>query len=328
MKYPLLTLAMLGMFAGTASAQNNVTLYGVVDAGLNWLDNGATSTTRLNSGQLNGSRWGVRGSEDLGGGLSANFQLESGINIDDGTLGQGGLIFGRQAWVGLKGGFGHVKLGRQNNVLYVASAFVYDPFGISLAGDASKFFRLLGSRTNNTIDYSFSANGFTGELAYGLGEVAGNSSANRNLGGLLRYKAGPVDAVLAYHRQNNASGNDNASSLVLGGNYDLGPARLYAAFGQEKGTGSLKQRQYLIGATAPVGAAGTLIASYIRKSDRTVSKADASQIAVGYTHDLSKRTALYASYSRISNDDAASYGGAASAGDSVNQLGFGVRHRF
>ena len=330
MKKTLLAAVALGAIAGTAAAQSNVTIYGVVDAGISREDNGnpAGTSTRMDSGLLNGSRFGLRGSEDLGGGLSANFQLENGFSSDTGTMGQGGLLFGRQAWVGVKGNFGQVKLGRQNTVMYVASAFVYDPFGISLAGDASKFFKLYGSRADNTIDYSISANGITGELAYSFGEVAGSNAASRQVGSMLRYTQGPVDALVAYHYQNNATATDSAKTTLLGGTYDFGVVKMHAAYAWDKGTGTTDQRDGLIGVTVPVGGAGAFLASYIKKTDKATANSDASQIAIGYTHDLSKRTALYTSYSRVSNDSAAKYANAAVAGATVKLLDFGLRHKF
>src|SRR5688572_1099677 len=101
MKKSLLACAILGAFTGAAFAQTSVTIYGVVDAGVERYDNDATDVIRLSSGIQSGSRLGFRGSEDLGGGLSAIFTLESGFNIDDGTMGQGGRLFGRQAFVGV-----------------------------------------------------------------------------------------------------------------------------------------------------------------------------------------------------------------------------------
>ncbi|RZI40608.1 porin [Herbaspirillum sp. HC18] len=330
MKKSLLALTVLGALASTAFAQTNVSIYGIVDAGVTWIDNGnpAGNQTRLDSGLLNGSRWGLRGSEDLGGGLSANFQLENGFDSTTGAATQNGLLFGRQAWVGLQGGFGHVKFGRQNTVMYVASAFVYDPFGISLAGDASKFFNLYGSRTDNTIDYSITAGGFIGELAYGFGEVAGNTSANRNIGAMARYKQGPVDALLAYHNQKNATGTDSAKTTLIGGTYDFGVVKAHAAYAWDKGVGTLDTREGLIGVTVPVGQAGAILASYIKKSDKARTNADADQFAIGYTYDLSKRTALYTSYSYTSNDDNARYAGASVNGASVKLFDVGVRHKF
>src|SRR5690606_10200795 len=115
MKKSLLALAVLGTFSGAALAQSSVTIYGVADAGIAYTDNGnpAGEQWSVESGQQSGSRLGFKGTEDLGGGLSAIFTLESGFNLDNGTSAQGGRLFGRQAWVGLNGGFGTVKLGRQ-----------------------------------------------------------------------------------------------------------------------------------------------------------------------------------------------------------------------
>src|ERR1700688_4160657 len=123
MKKTLLALAVLGASAGVASAQqSNVTIYGIVDAGVAYKNDGnpAGNTLSLESGQQNSSRLGFKGTEDLGGGLSAIFTLENGFNVDNGTLGNTSRLFGRQAWVSLNGGFGSAKLGRQEAALYYA----------------------------------------------------------------------------------------------------------------------------------------------------------------------------------------------------------------
>src|SRR3569833_330324 len=179
MKKTLLLLAVLGAFTGTASAQTNVTIYGLLDAGVHYRDNGADTNNKtwgVDSGQASGSRLGFRGTEDLGGGLAAIFTLESGVNVDDGTLGQGitgsanspalTRLFGRQAFVGLSGNFGAVKFGRQYAPIRVAVESV-DPFGVSGAGNAANFFNVHGERTDNTVNYS-TANfgGFSGQAAY------------------------------------------------------------------------------------------------------------------------------------------------------------------
>ena len=165
MKKSLLALAVLGAFAGVASAQSNVKIYGVVDLGISNDNNGgaAGSVTRMDSGLLNGSRLGFMGTEDLGGGLSANFQLENGFSADTGTLAQGGRLFGRHAWAGIAGGFGAVKLGRQMTPVY-ANVATYDPFVDALAGDAGRLFNHSGSRTDNMITYGYDANGIRAPL--------------------------------------------------------------------------------------------------------------------------------------------------------------------
>jgi predicted porin len=136
MKIKITVAAALAALAAPSFAQSNVTLYGVADMFYQYAD-GANSLSRAQSGGLAGSRFGLRGSEDLGGGLRANFTLEGGVNLDDGTSGQGGAMFGRQAHVGLSGSFGSVSLGRQYTALYAAtndhSLFTSAPAGPSTA---------------------------------------------------------------------------------------------------------------------------------------------------------------------------------------------------
>lgn len=123
MKKTLIALAALSAIAGVAQAQSSVTLYGLVDADVGRFTTNVVSGTKLVSQSqtkvdpegLNGNRWGMKGSEDLGGGMKAIFNLESGFAIDNGVSGQGGVLFGRRANVGLAGGFGTVELGRSSS---------------------------------------------------------------------------------------------------------------------------------------------------------------------------------------------------------------------
>lgn len=324
-----LAVAVFGtIVASGAFAQSNVTIYGVVDVGISREDNGAAagSVWRMDSGIQSGSRIGFRGTEDLGGGLKANFVLENGFSTDTGALGQGGRLFGREATIGLSGGFGAVKAGRQYNPIYkVIDNF--EPFGTGLAGDASRLFATYGSRMDNAIDYiSPNFGGFSAELAYGLGEVAGNTSGSRQIGGTIGYNQGPLAAALSYHRQNNPAGSDNAKTTLLAGAYDFGFVKAHAMYAVNKGLATLDTRDALIGVTVPIGS-GKLIADYIRKEDKVLANADADQVAVGYVYPLSKRTNLYTSYSRTSNDAAAAYN-VATAGRTDKLFNVGIRHRF
>jgi predicted porin len=361
MKKSLLALAVLGAFAGAASAQTNVTIYGVVDAGINYDNGGAAAgkTWKLSSGQQNGSRLGFKGTEDLGGGLAVSFVLENGFNSDDGTLGQGGRLFGRQAWVGLNGDFGSVKLGRQQTALYYATLAV-DPFGINQAGNLQKAFGygLYNvdplSRADNTISYtSPNFSGFTASVAYSFGEVAGDTSANRDIGLGLSYANGPLNVQFAYNKVN-ASGITLTGNLLadanrvlglpatspspaldvktsfLGGTYDFGVAKLHLAFADTKGdvaAGSVKDRNYMIGGSAPVGAAGKVLASWIRNDFRDFSASKSDQYAIGYTHTLSKRTSIYSSVGYTKNDANVRLN-AATLGDSDRTFQVGVTHWF
>jgi predicted porin len=340
MKKKLLALAVLGSLAASSYAQSNVALFGVVDLGLErtTLSPGA-STLRLSSGIQSGSRWGLKGTEDLGGGLSASFKLESGFDASTGAAGQGGLAFGRQAWVGLNGGFGSLKLGRQYTPIFGAIDTV-DPFDAGITGDGSGIaavFRSYGVRMNNTINYSTpTMGGFSGELAYGLGEFPGSTSTGSQWGGALNYATGPLTLVAAYHDQGlvtAGASNGNARTLMIGGVYDLTAVKLHAAFADNRdknGTGAAtaRSRDYMVGVTVPVGALA-LLAEYVRHNDTLVANADASYYQLGATYDLSKRTNFYTSYSTIRNQSAGDAGGNTGVpGTNISWLNVGIRHRF
>lgn len=361
MKKSLLALAVLGAFAGAASAQTNVTIYGIADIGVQYskpeINGVGESTTGLTSGIKNGSRLGFKGSEDLGGGLSAIFTLENGFDLDDGELGQGGRLFGRQAWVGLQGNFGAVKFGRQNTPIHNALDSI-DPFGTGLAGNVENVFNggFNGDvRMSNTINYSLPTNlgGFYGEFAYGFGEVPGENSANRAIGLSVGYANGPIKAVLSYHEQEGATDADEDNrTWMLGGTYDFGVAKLHAAFADNKGVAAstfststaagllvdavgdlgvavpadLKSRDFMLGASAPVGA-GSVMASWTRKDFRDIPGADAEIdfFALGYVHNLSKRTNVYTSVAR---GDGETDGIAPTQEVKTTVFNVGLQHRF
>ncbi|MFZ3083658.1 porin [Rhodoferax ferrireducens] len=344
MKKSLIALAVLAA-SGAAMAQSSVTLYGIVDAGIAFEDNGTDSVTRMDTGNLNGSRWGLKGSEDLGGGLKAIFTLEAGFNPDTGAQADSTSFFNRQSFVGVSSGYGTVKFGRQMNPVY-ATASTWDSFGDALAGDSSHLFSYNGSRTNNMVSYNYAASGFYGELQYGLGEVAGNNdiqdeeSAGRTAAMFVGYKAGPFDVVLTHQNIHNGTDTtpyDTATKMtLLGGNYDFGMVKLFAAYAVEETESGIlgnkrDQNDAHIGLSAPVGKAGTVMVSYIKKTDDLKADADAEQFAIGYIHKLSKRTALYTSYAQVSNDSAASYKAgklATPAGNDSKLFNIGVRHSF
>jgi predicted porin len=342
MKNSLLALSIMGL-AGMASAQSSVTVYGIADIGVA-SDHGAFSNGALNSvisGGQTGSRLGFRGREDLGDGLYAIFNLQSGVNFDDGTYGQGGLPFGRTSYVGLEGKFGTVKLGRVDSALYLATWY-YDPMGDGLAGALTRLVTLSSSlrRNNNTIDYTTPAiNGFSGQVNYTFGEVAGNSTSGRrySLGGT--YASGPVSVSLSRQVANSAPvapGAIVATTLTaLAASYDFKVVKVSGILQTNKDDSAapLNTRDLVVGAQVPVGF-HTLLMSYILHKDRNVALADAKQLALGYTYDLSKRTNLYLSAAHITNDDKARFGlGAASAGGAVSGssetlYSTGIRHSF
>ncbi|WP_345817819.1 porin (plasmid) [Paraburkholderia sp. PREW-6R] len=203
MKKSLLALAALGAFAGVAHAQSSVTLYGIIDEGFNITTNvGGKHLYNLSSGVLQGSRWGMRGTEDLGGGLKAVFVLENGFDVNNGKLGQGNLMFGRQAYVGLGGALGTVTLGRQYDsvVDYVGPLEVGDQWGGYIAahpGDLDNFNNAY--RTNNTVKYT-SANygGLTFGGTYSFGGVAGSVTSNQIWSLGAGYNNGPLVLGVGY----------------------------------------------------------------------------------------------------------------------------------
>ncbi len=345
MKKSLLALAILGTIAGSAAAQSSVTVYGVVDMGISRDDNGTATTTALNSGIQSGSRLGFRGVEDLGNGLKGLFTLETGLTVDTGGFDNKGLAFGRQAFVGLQGDFGAVKLGRQNTLLRDTLDSI-DPFRIGLAGNATRFFNQGGvtdpttataaasggsGRMNNAVKYETpNLSGFTGQFEYGFGEQAGSVKAGSQVSGALQYANGPALAALTYNVSNINTGNvstDKVKTTLLGGTYDFAVVKAHAAIDTVKtDTNITNRRDYMVGVTVPFGASAFLV-DYTKRKDKTGPNLDSDQVAVGYTYALSKRTNLYTSYARISNDSAATIATIA-AGKTDNLFNVGVRHTF
>jgi len=237
MKKSLLALAALGVFAGAAHAQSSVTLYGIIDAGFLYSNNSAGQKQyALNSGNVQGSRWGLRGTEDLGGGLKALFVLENGFNVFNGRLGQGGAEFGRQAYVGLSTAqFGTVTLGRQyDSVVDYTGAFEVGSqwatyFGAH-PGDLDNMNN--SNRVNNAIKFT-SANyaGFTFGGLYSLGGVAGQFNRNQIWSVGLGYSRGPLQLGAGYLNVKDPNfsffGNTPASSTT-GSN--MSGSRVYSGF--------------------------------------------------------------------------------------------------
>jgi len=327
MKKNLLAMAVLGVAAGTSSAQTNVSIYGLVDIGVAFERGGAAgSVTKLDgSGMHSGNRLGFRGTEDLGGGLSALFTIENGFNPDTGTLGQGGLLFGRQAFVGLKGGFGALTAGRQYSPHW-AVVDSMDPLDGITGGSFNLLRRTV--RTDNTLKYTTpNFSGFTADLAYGFGEVAGNTSASRTLGGSLVYAGGPLVVKLGHHNGRNAADTDSTKNTALIGSYNFGPAKAFLGYQIEKGLAALDRDAALVGVQAPFGP-HTVMGSYIHKNDKATTNNDADMLGIAYTYVLSKRTNLYTSYVKIDNKNSLVYTTKAGDGSGDKEFNVGIRHKF
>lgn len=329
MKKNLIALAIFAAASTTAMAQSNVEVYGVVDMGLQSVDNGVDSKFGIDSGLGNGSKLGFKGVEDLGNGLKAGFQLETSINADTG----GSNNWDNGTFVYLEGkDWGKVSLGKQYTPLR-NSLNVIDPFVTSYAGDARYMFSSNGqfsgfpTRLGNSIVFHSNVySGFSAAVAYGAGEQFGSESEGRTIGLSAYYKQGHVDATVAYNKTNGVGLGEAKKTVMLGGSYDFGVAKAHLGYNDYK-EGDYKKRNYLAGVSAPVGQAGRVMASYTINDVRSWDDADSQQFAVGYTHHLSKRTNLYGMYSRTTNDDNASLR-VDKAGETGSTLQVGVRHAF
>ena len=352
MKKTLLALSLSSMF-GIASAQStNVTAYGTLDTGIASTNgaNAAGTVTSVESGQQSYSRLGFKGSEDLGSGMKAIFDLEAGLNLSTGNVGLSGAgnnipadqnnnLFSSQAYLGLAGNFGAVKLGRQFSPLYIAYGSI-DPFVTGFAANINNFFGTdaLNSsnyqRMSNAAIYETSDNlaGFKGSVAYGFGGVAGDTSAQSQVGASLGYANGPLTVSYAYHQANNQQSGNPAASVdtfktnFIGAAYAFGPVKVHAAFDQNRQGSSFKTQDYLLGFTVPFGAQAVFV-DYTHKDNKLVSSADADQYAVGYTYNLSKRTNLYGAYTYVKNQGH-SWIDTEVAGNSVGTVQLGIRHSF
>lgn len=351
-KLTFVATAVLGLVSATAMAQSSVTLYGIVDAAVvHTTKQAGGSKVAIDAGQMATSRWGMRGSEDLGGGLKANFGLEGTLVNDSGAAGN---LFDRQATVGLSGGFGSVNLGRQN-ILGVDSIGLADPISLAHAGtnpnvafsalNAASLYGDYGTnvggvpqlRQNNSIKYLTPVmSGFGGALMYGFGEQPGNSSARSYAGVSGYYTAGAAGgAALAYAKLKNQDDNSTLTLWGGGAKYAVTSAlELRATYAENKvDTTQRKIAVTGLGVNYTVMPALTLTGAYYhtKRSGDVNGKAD-QYIAMG-KYALSKRTVLYASLTHAKAGSAAlkdtSLGLITIEGQtSANRTALGVLHSF
>lgn len=330
MKAPI--AAFLVVFAASSFAQSNVTLYGAVDL---FYQNaqGANSLSRLQSGGLSGSRFGLRGTEDLGGGLKANFVLEGGINADEGTSAQGGILYGRESHIGLSGALGSLTAGRQYSSLYAVihenSVFTSVSAGASTAliggfGGGYELVRgaslnaqppLSGAtgnggptRVNNSVKYqSPDFHGAKLSLLYGAGETAGSTGENQLAEIAARYKTRDFDVIGSYlsdeARGATNSNFTNARIASISGAYNFAPFRVVAGYVSfdDKRSANLDGKGAWLGLDYRTGKT-IWKAQYVLNSHDNTSNSDSRAFGVGAVYELSPRTALYSSLTRFRND--------------------------
>lgn len=372
-----ITIIGLSVLAAGAQAQapasgSAVTLYGTIDAGVERLTNvGPTRSTLIRMPSLTGSipsRWGVRGSEDLGDGLRAVFTLESGFAPDSGTQNQGGRTFGRQAMVGLSGGWGTLGLGRQNTMLFWSFTDA-DLFGPNAYGLASHDNYIPNARADNVVSLLSKFGGFTAGATYSLGrdgvnagpspsgsncfgESSTDSKACREWSALLKYDQpawGLAAAIDEIRGGPGAFGGLVRSDLkdkrvVLNGYYKLGAVKLVAgAIRRSNGAAaptsltngqSTESTLYWLAASYPVTPQLVLDGHVQRLSFQDGVDRSTLGVVRG-TYALSKRTGVYAQFARVANGPRLAYsvssaqpGGNPIAGVSQGGLMLGLRHVF
>jgi predicted porin len=313
-----------------AFAQSSVTLYGLVDASVGSFQNaGAARIKKEQSGNMTTSFFAFKGTEDLGGGLKAMFNLESFIGADTGqVLGRTSTTFwDRQSNVGLGGGFGSIFLGNNTTDLFI-QGLSYNPFGSSMAFSPTMrhLFSAYGTAGAGATSWLNSVQYFSptfSGFSFGLQGAAGEGTGKSSYAGSLSYAGGPIEFGAAYQRYRSSAATDD-KTWDVGGTYDFGVVKLYAQYGKSEevlAAVPFEAKFYQVGAKVPLGG-GAILASYGHdKFDVTgTSVGDYTNkvFSGGYDYFLSKRTDLYAVY-MLDKKTGVSNG---------NTFAAGIRHRF
>jgi len=314
MKKSLLALAVLGAFAGAAVAQSSVTLYGRVDLSVG-KNLGAANKVMQNG---SGSRLGLRGAEDLGGGMSAFFNIEHRYDADTGA-GQGitTRFWGARSLVGLQGSFGKVSLGREYTTAFLGSQLINDPWGWdTVAAQLTAGVTGLGIakvRNDSSLTYNFAASGFSlgAQIAEATDTI--NNFQKKPFNFALGYSAGPVMLNLGYEKTGDV-GTAAAKVTTIGGSFNMGMVKLGASYGKGTTSANVDRKSYMLTATAPIGAGEFRAAIGQRK---VANVADIGMVALGYHYSLSKRTTVYADFARNSK-----------LATEKTAYDFGIKHNF
>lgn len=301
--------AALACTGASAFAQSTVSIYGLMDGSVgSYKTPGGVRNKAVASGDMTTSFVGFKGSEDLGGGVSAVFMLEHFMRPDVGAAGRfdGDAFWARSAYVGLKGAFGSTTLGRNTTPFFV-STLVFNPFGDSFTFSPSilHYFQVGGalrgdSGWSNSIAYkSNNYDGLSVNLLANTGESAPTSKGN-NLGGNVMYFKGDFAGTVAWQSVKNGSGGlpagvDKQEAFQVGATYDFKVAKLFGQAGQvkDKGTAALKSNIYLLGATAPLGNGRVQLAYGHVEREATGVDVTRKTTTIGYDYNLSKRTDVY-----------------------------------
>jgi predicted porin len=333
---PFIAAALTAASALAAAQSSSVTVFGVLDVGVQRLKNGSKTLNLESIDGLQTSRIGFRGKEDLGGGLSAGFHLEGAIGPDTGAGGD----WRRRATVSLASkGAGELRLGRDYTPTFW-NISRFNAFGTNGVGAASNlvygFDGVSGTaktviRSDNSVGY-FLPDGLGG--VYGQAMVAaGEGSTGRYVGARLGYAGNGLDVAVALSETTNNAAGDKFKVFNLGGSYTMGALKLLGLVHNSKQT-TREQKNWVIGAHYAVGT-GTLRASYVNAHSRNSANGEdytGKLFAVGYVHNLSKRTSLYTTLSQVNNSKTGRFlipgGSAIALGDDSRGLEAGIYHSF
>lgn len=319
-----------------ASAQSSVTFFGTVDLGVSHVTSEGSSRTGLSHSGANISRFGFRGEEDLGGGLKAGFWLETGMAPDEGTANAG---FNRRGTVSLMGAWGEVRLGRDDSATFL-NTLIFDPFLTNGVGGTNAFVMHAGAPTiqiSNAVSYFLPPNlgGFYGQVQHAFSERLNTdpTSGGEYNGARFGYRKGALHASVSLAKLQGMTQAQDARFRNVGLSYDFGVVLPMLLWASEK-RGNVEVRALQLGVKVPVGA-GEVRAS-VARYDTEGSNADWNKFAIGYGHNLSKRTQVYATYARVNNERGAqrviSVQGLAAPratlGGNSNGYEVGVRHFF
>lgn len=328
-------------------AQTSVNLYGLVDAFVGTVktthpDSGAGTATVVGSGGLATSFWGIGGSEDLGGGLKAIFALESFMRNDTGDAGSiaGEMFFARNAYVGFAGAFGQISVGR-NTTPYFMSAILFNPLVDSFVLGPTMTHTFRGgvegdTGMSNSVRLSTpTVSGLRADLLWAAGDERDSPPGrkrNRAFDGALFYESGPFAASFAWRKIDLSgtlvSGDDHEQrNLLAGASYDWKVLKLFAQYQDSKDSFAAlapdtDRRSWQLGAAVPFGTGNVLVSWAHSRRDGAGAGTSSKRATwvVGYDHDLSRRTDLYAMYYRDSLEDP--------LGPREQILALGIRHRF
>ena len=367
MKKTLIVGAVLTAFAATASAQqaSSVTLYGIMDVNVaqsKTFGSAATPSTTVtgmnvyNPTNPRGSRFGMRGSENLGGGLRGIFQLEGGINPENGTTSANNQLFNRHAWVGVGGGFGELTLGRQETMHRVMNNGNFNDvategeLSVTTANSGLQLMQNFGTRVDNAVRYtSPTISGFQLRVQSAVGQRV---TASTN-GMLLTYSSGPLRAALTYEYYDGAgvTGLDRWNRVTtVSGQYNLGFAtlalgyqwtdRLLASNAANTLTSAVtlgEHKAYNIGVIYPVTKELSLRVQYTESNTKTPAAGTAvatdrnyGRTGISARYTLSPRTYLYLAYTekKIDLTPGVAAQVTSNATANKNSLGLGISHAF